>query len=73
VEIGFASEASWHYEHVARALQLRHERVLVQPDPLMRSVGAARISVDVAAVVAALQQLVRSAAPATAQAQAQEL
>ena len=57
VEIGFASEASWHYEHVAQALQLRYARVLADVDPLHRSVGAAKISVNITAVVARLQQM----------------
>jgi capsular polysaccharide biosynthesis protein len=57
VEIGFASEASWHYEHVAHALHLRHARVLADADPLHRSVGAARISVNVTAVAARLAHM----------------
>ena len=64
VEIGFASEASWHYEHVANALQLRYVRVLAHADPLLRSVGAARISVDIAAVVTRLRQLMQRASSA---------
>jgi tetratricopeptide (TPR) repeat protein len=64
VEIGFPSEASWHYEHVARALQLRFHRVLADSDPLHRSVAAARISVNITEVVARLQQLLHDAPPA---------
>jgi capsular polysaccharide biosynthesis protein len=64
VEIGFASEASWHYEHVAHALQLRHARVPADADPLHRSVGAAKISVNITAVVARLQQMMSAASDA---------
>lgn len=59
VEIGFPSEASWHYEHVATALQLRHARVLAAADPLHRSVGAAAISCNISDVVARVQQLLQ--------------
>jgi hypothetical protein len=60
VEIGFPSEASWHYEHVAGALQLRYARVLADADQLHRSVGAATISCNVSAVAARLLQLMES-------------
>jgi tetratricopeptide (TPR) repeat protein/capsular polysaccharide biosynthesis protein len=60
VEIGFASEASWHYEHVANALQLRYARVLADADPLHRSVGAATISVNISAVVLRLKQMIHA-------------
>jgi capsular polysaccharide biosynthesis protein len=64
VEIGFQSEASWHYEHVASALQLRYVRALAAADPLHRSVGAATIFCNISAVVSHVQQLLLSA-PAT--------
>lgn len=65
VEIGFPSEASWHYEHVAAALQLRYARVLADADDLHRSVGAATISFNVSAVTARLQQLMQTAPSST--------
>ena len=73
VEIGFASEASWHYEHVAHALQLRHARVLADADPLHRPLGAARISVNITAVVDRLQHMMSGASDAVTASSGAEL
>jgi hypothetical protein len=73
VEIGFASEASWRNEHVAHALQLRQARVLADADPLHRPLGAARISVNITAVVDRLQHMMSGASGAVTASSGAEL
>jgi capsular polysaccharide biosynthesis protein len=57
LEIGFSTIGAQQYAHIASALGLRYQVVLVKQDPLKRSIGSPEIDVDFDKVSLVVAQL----------------